>query len=82
MSRKGLWRVGSLMGLLLVSVSLSTVQAQTDNPLPAPTGKYRVGVQWRHWVDESREETLDEAPHGKREMMVELLYPAEAPANG
>lgn len=65
---------------LLLAVCAVSVSAQTDNPLPAPTGPYSVGVQWRHWVDDSRVETYPDAPDGNREMMVEILYPAEAGA--
>jgi len=72
----------SLVALLVICfmlLSANTVAAQ-NNPLPAPTGEYKVGVAWRHWTDQTRDETFDEAPHGKREMMVEFLYPIdEAP---
>src|SRR4051812_46512664 len=81
MSTKMLWRVGGFLSLFALSFGLTSVQGQADNSLPAPTGKYSVGMEWRHWVDESRDETFDQAPHGKREMMVELLYPADVTTN-
>jgi len=72
-----------LKGLLVVVtlVCCITVAAQEDNPLPAPTGPYDVGVIWRHWVDESRDEPYDETSDAKREVIVEFLYPAEASAD-
>jgi pimeloyl-ACP methyl ester carboxylesterase len=78
-------RVLRALYVMLSLVLLSTnnvygAQAQ-DNPFPAPTGQYKVGVVWRHWVDQARTETFDTAPHGKREMMVEFLYPASPSAN-
>jgi predicted ester cyclase len=79
MSRKMSSRlVGSISVLLMLAAFTTPIAAQDDNPLPAPTGPYAVGVQWRHWVDESRDETFGPEPHGKREMMVAFFYPAAA----
>jgi dienelactone hydrolase len=69
--------------LRAVSVSLlfvvfSFAVAQSDNPLPAPTGPYDVGVVWRHWVDEDRDEPYVHDTDAKREVIVQILYPAEA----
>src|SRR5260221_10646352 len=61
--------------ILMPRQSLPVV-AEQANPIQGPTGPYKVGVDWRHWVDNSRDETFDNAPHGRREMMVEFLYPA------
>jgi hypothetical protein len=36
---------------------------------------------WHHWVDESRDEPDDESAEAKREVIVELLYPAEVTAD-
>jgi pimeloyl-ACP methyl ester carboxylesterase len=66
---------------LVTLLSLAGAQAQAENPLPAPTGPYDVGVVWRHWTDEGRDEPDDEAPDAKREVIVEFLYPAEVTAN-
>ena len=76
-----------LLGLLLVVLCMMTLSPSSlfvavakEVNMPMPTGPYRVGVKWRHWVDESRDEIFDPAPHGKRELMVEVLYPASPPA--
>src|SRR5260221_12415602 len=61
--------------ILMPGQSLPVVAAQA-NPIPGPTGPYKVGVDWRHWVDNSRDETFDNAPHGRRAMRVEFPYPA------
>src|SRR5215207_3594273 len=63
--------------IIAILLCWGKVDAQADNPLPAPTGPYDVGVVWRHWVDESRDEPYDEASDAKREVVVEILYPAE-----
>lgn len=63
--------------LLLVS---GIAGAQAENPLPAPTGPHDVGIVWRHWVDESRDEIYDaETSEAKREVIVGIYYPAEVP---
>ncbi|KWX72343.1 alpha/beta hydrolase family protein [Paenibacillus jilunlii] len=46
--------------------------------LPEPTGQFKVGTQTFHFVDTSREEIYDEAKEGKRELMVQVWYPAQA----
>lgn len=64
-------------GFLMIS---GMAGAQEDNPLPAPTGPHDVGVEWRHWVDESRDEPYDaETSEAKREVVVGFFYPAEVP---
>lgn len=70
---------------VIAAVSLLTatiIAAQEENPLPAPTGPHAVGVVWRQWVDESRDEFYDaETSDSKREVIVGFYYPAE-PADG
>ncbi|NOU63986.1 dienelactone hydrolase [Paenibacillus sp. LMG 31461] len=46
--------------------------------LPEPTGEFKVGTQSFHFVDTNREEIFDEARGGKRELMVQVWYPAQA----
>ncbi|AJE49646.1 alpha/beta hydrolase family protein [Paenibacillus polymyxa] len=45
--------------------------------LPEPTGEFKVGTQTFHFVDTNREEIFDEAREGKRELMVQVWYPAQ-----
>ena len=70
--------------MLIAPYSLPTATAK-EVSMPLPTGPYKVGVEWRHWVDASRNEIFgqapDQTPHSKREMMVEILYPA-SPSDG
>lgn len=82
MSSKLILRIVFWVSLLLLTQTVLVAWAQEANPLPTPTGPYAVGVEWRHWVDESRDETFGAEPHGKREMMVTFLYPVDAPAEG
>ncbi|MBB6635055.1 alpha/beta hydrolase family protein [Cohnella thailandensis] len=46
--------------------------------LPEPTGEFKVGTQTFHLVDTNREEIFDEAIDSKRELMVQVWYPAQA----
>ncbi|WP_313731664.1 alpha/beta hydrolase family protein [Cohnella nanjingensis] len=41
-----------------------------------PTGPYPVGTTVFHWVDERRGESYTENPDDKRELMVQIWYPA------
>ncbi len=49
--------------------------------LPEPTGEHKVGTQIFHFVDTGRDEIFDEKKKGKRELMVQIWYPAKH-ANG
>lgn len=44
---------------------------------PAPTGELKVGTQVFHFIDSSREETFGTTATGKRELMVQVWYPAQ-----
>ncbi|RAV19583.1 alpha/beta hydrolase family protein [Paenibacillus contaminans] len=62
---------------LLVSIALPTVMPVFS--FEKPTGPYSVGTTVYHWVDEQREETYTGDPDDRRELMVQIWYPA---ANG
>lgn len=65
-----------IMFVLGAVASPSPVTAQ-ESFLPAPTGPYLVGTTSRHWIDEDRDETFTEDQGDKRELMVQLWYPAD-----
>ncbi|CAM4438582.1 alpha/beta hydrolase family protein [Paenibacillus tarimensis] len=65
----------SLLALaLLASASLAVLLPVFS--LPEPAGPYAIGTRIFHWVDTNREETIG-ADGGKREIMVQLWYPAK-----
>lgn len=72
--RPGIRSLALVIGLLSC---WTTIGAQADNPVPAPTGPYEVGVVWRHWVDEARDEPYVHDSDRKREVIVQFLYPAD-----
>ena len=45
---------------------------------PYPTGPYEIGTLTYHWVDESRAEIFTAVPNDRRELMVQIWYPAKA----
>lgn len=47
-------------------------------PLPALTGEYSVGTTSRYLIDLSRENLFTDDPSDRRELMVQIWYPADA----
>ncbi|GIP18129.1 carboxylic ester hydrolase [Paenibacillus montaniterrae] len=45
--------------------------------LPKPDGAYSVGTKTFHLTDRGREESLTNNPHDKRELMIQVWYPAQ-----
>ncbi|WP_088835175.1 alpha/beta hydrolase family protein [Paenibacillus tyrfis] len=59
---------------LLVSVAPSVVLPVFS--FDEPTGPYAVGTTVYHWVDDERRETYSDNPADRRELMVQIWYPA------
>jgi predicted dienelactone hydrolase len=78
---KRLWFVIVTLMVLLTAAGLPlSVSAQEGDWLPSPTGPYQIGMALYHWVDEARDETFTDDPNDKRELVVQVWYPAEVPA--
>ncbi|NOU90612.1 dienelactone hydrolase [Paenibacillus sp. LMG 31460] len=73
--RRVLGRLFIVIGLIATACSLYVFPVFG---LPAPTGELKVGTQVFHFVDPSREETFGKTATGKRELMVQVWYPAQA----
>ncbi len=71
--------IGSLIGLV-VAVALP-VLLPVPRPL-APTGPYAVGTAVYHLTDPARDEIYTDDPADKRELMVQVWYPAQPPQSG
>ncbi|WP_163875152.1 alpha/beta hydrolase family protein [Paenibacillus favisporus] len=69
--------VYSAIAIMLV-VTAGLMYAFPVFKLPEPTGNFKVGTQTFHLVDTKREEIFDEARDRKRELMVQVWYPAQA----
>jgi predicted dienelactone hydrolase len=70
-------QVAVLVCLLVGGASLPSVTAQANDPLPAPTGPYQVGVTSRQWVDMSRGEIYTADPDDHHVVTVWIWYPAD-----
>lgn len=85
--KRGLQSVGkskryqrySLYAFLFVCVSVSVILsvALPVTNLPAPDGKYKVGIQSFHFIDQNREEIFTNTFGDHRELMVRVWYPAD-----
>lgn len=62
---------------LAVSVALSV--ALPVFRLPPPTGPYSIGTVVYHWTDEDRAEVFSTNSAARREMIVQIWYPATEP---
>lgn len=66
-----------LIGLMTLTVLIFVVVAFPVPRFPQPTGPYQIGTRTYHWVDTSRPEPFTANPHDRRELMVQVWYPAE-----
>ncbi|WP_171074937.1 alpha/beta hydrolase family protein [Nonomuraea basaltis] len=69
---------GAGLGVLGLVVSAALPAALPIFGFPEPTGPYDVGTLTYHWVDADRPEIFTAAPDDRRELMVQIWYPAEA----
>ncbi|MCG7408300.1 acetylhydrolase [Paenibacillus sp. ACRRX] len=75
------------IALTMLAVIYSSVAVTLPLILPVftfdkPTGPYKIGTVTYDWKDDQREETLTPEPGDKRELMVQIWYPADSTAKG
>lgn len=72
--------------LKVIAVVIGTVYVVVAVGLPVmlpvfkmaePSGPYAIGTTTYHWIDEKREETMTDDPSDKRQLMVQIWYPAQ-----
>ncbi len=70
--------VGLAIGLGVLSLALSIVLPLMLPVfrLPQPSGPYAIGTLTYHWVDNARPEIFTDDPNDRRELMVQIWYPA------
>jgi predicted dienelactone hydrolase len=68
--------VGLGMAWLAVSVALPMIAPVFR--FQTPTGPYAIGTLTYHWVDASRSEVFATDPNERRQLMVQIWYPANA----
>ncbi len=69
-------RAGVVLALLGVVGSSALPILVPVFHLPHPTGPYAIGTVTYHWVDSARAEVFTADPNDRRELMVQLWYPA------
>jgi predicted dienelactone hydrolase len=72
---------GNLAGLFLAALCVMLATIFPVFTFPGLTGPYQVASVTYHWVDASRTETLSSNQLDRRELMVQVWYPAD-PAPG
>jgi len=65
--------------LAIASATATEAQERSDsNALPKPSGSFSIGRTTYHWIDSSRAETLIAGAPQRREVLVDVWYPAVA----
>ena len=74
------WRLAILfagvVGGLAVVVAISSSLLLPVFSFDVPAGPYDIGTVTYHWVDESHSEVFSSDTKARREMMVQIWYPA------
>ena len=74
-----LWinRLAVGLGVLGLAVSIALPILFPVFRFPKPSGPYGIGTLTYHWVDPSRPEVFTADPNDRRELMVQIWYPAQ-----
>jgi len=72
---------GATVGALVLAFSCLLPLAFPVIRFPAPTGPYAIGTVTYHWIDANRAEIFTADPDDRRELMVQIWYPARANAS-
>ena len=74
-SGTGVWNARQVDSLTFTDDS-TTAALNEKIELPAPSGKFPIGRKFFYWTDETRLETITDAPDDKRRLFVQIWYPA------
>ena len=77
---RGRMIAGLLLNGVILAVGVAALLLLPVPRLPTPSGPYDIGTVTYHWVDEAREEIYAGDGAAPRELMVQIWYPAKAPA--
>ena len=70
------------LGALALIAAASLPMAVPVFRFPSPTGPYGIGTVTFSWTDSSRAEVFGVDPKGRRQLMVQVWYPAHGNASG
>ncbi len=76
--RPWLARLGVGLGVLSLILAAALPAVIPMFRFPPPQGPYAIGTRTYHWVDQARPETFTANPADRRELMVQVWYPAPA----
>src|SRR5215203_4511433 len=65
------------LGALGLAISVALPMVLPVFRFPHPSGPYEIGTLTYHWVDADRPEVFTDDPDDRRELMVQIWYPAE-----
>jgi len=65
------------LGVLGLAISVALPMVLPVFRFPHPSGPYEIGTLTYHWVDADRPEVFTADPSDRRELMVQIWYPAE-----
>ncbi|MDR0266892.1 dienelactone hydrolase family protein [Paenibacillus sp.] len=68
--------VSTLLLVIYLSVAVAIPALMPVSLFNKPTGPFMVGTSLYHWVDDRREELFTKDPNDRRELMVQIYYPA------
>lgn len=70
-------RLAAVLGVLALAFSTMLPILVPIFRLPQPTGPYAIGTATYHWIDSARTEVYTADPTDRRELMVQIWYPAK-----
>lgn len=74
------WAAFSL-GIVFIAVSMALPVVVPVPRIPKPSGPYMIGTLIYHWMDANRPELFSDDPDDRRELMMQLWYPARRGAS-
>jgi predicted dienelactone hydrolase len=77
-------QVGQILNRVAISLSILGLVVSITLPIilpvfrfPQPSGPFEIGTLTYHWTDASRQEIFSADPNARRELMVQIWYPAK-----
>jgi pimeloyl-ACP methyl ester carboxylesterase len=77
-ARKWIWRLAIALTIIFAALGLALFVALPAFQFPQPGGPYGIGTLTYHWVDANRAEAFSADANARRELMVQIWYPAKA----
>jgi pimeloyl-ACP methyl ester carboxylesterase len=77
-ARKWIWRLAIALTIIFAALGLALFVALPVPQFPQPGGPYGIGTLTYHWVDANRAEAFSADANARRELMVQIWYPAKA----